>query len=98
MLELVSLVSHFQVLIAYRLPFLHTASNQKQEAETRLKIGGSGTRLGISHHITCVTSFDIASFLGHSQILSCRVNFSPLLQDKLWEWPVNEATSDTYSR
>ena len=48
---------------------------------------------------------DLASFPGHSQILSrsrgerrCCVyvssEFSPQLRDKIWEWPGNEATAD----
>ena len=36
----------------------------------------------------------LASFPGHSQILSqlwTKLEFSPQLQDKIWEWPGNEA-------
>ena len=36
----------------------------------------------------------LASFRGHSQILSC---FSPQLRDKIWKWPGNEANSASSS-
>ena len=36
---------------------------------------------------------DVASFTGHSQSLSCSSGENFSLQDKIWEWPKNEAMS-----
>ena len=46
--------------------------------------------------ITADSTVKLASFPGHSQILSSsygeKSGFSPQLLDKIWEWPGNEAT------
>ena len=38
----------------------------------------------------------VVSSPGHSQILSRSHDFSPWLRDKIWEWPVDEATAGVH--
>ena len=61
-----------------------------------------GGQKGVSVPFTCSRGHhglipSLASFPGHSQILSCScADFCPQLQDKIWEGPGNEASTSSH--
>ena len=69
-----------------------TDNNNNNSNNIIWKISIQLTGVGLAHACPIIV---IASFPGHSQILSHKCgeknDFSPQLLDKIWEWPGNEA-------